>query len=83
MYLADTLSRGYLTETHTSVISKALENVDHTTSLAITKERLFQIQYASADDPLLVSGTQASYHVRVARPSSGSSRNSTCVLRFP
>ena len=54
MYLADTLSRAYLTETHTCVISKALENVDHTTSLAITKERLFQIQYASADDPVLV-----------------------------
>ena len=54
MYLADTLSRAYLTETHTCVISKALENVDHTTSLTITKERLLQIQYASADDPVLV-----------------------------
>ena len=54
MYLADTLSRAYLTETHACGISKALENVDHTTSLAITKERLLQIQYASTDDPVLV-----------------------------
>ena len=49
-----THSAAYLTETHTCVISKALENVDHTTSLAITKELLFQIKYASADDPVLV-----------------------------
>ena len=54
MYLADTLNRAYLTETHACGISKALENVDHTSSLAITKERLLQIQYASTDDPVLV-----------------------------
>ncbi len=54
MFLADTLSRAHLAEVHTCGTSQALERVDHTTSLAITKERLHQIQHASADDPVLL-----------------------------
>ena len=55
MFLADTLSRAYLTEVHVNAcdFARDLEDVDHTVSLAITNERLHELTHASSDDPVL------------------------------
>ena len=51
MFLADTLSRAFLTEVHSC--QSDLEDIDHTRSLSITDERLQQFEHVSRDDPVL------------------------------
>ena len=53
MFLADTLSRAHLPDVAACDFSRSLEDVDHTTSLAIGEDRLQQVKHASADDPVL------------------------------
>ena len=40
MFLADTLSRAHSEEVHSSETSPGLEDVDHTSTLTIPKEKL-------------------------------------------
>ena len=54
MYLADTLSRAYLPETHCIALALEVASLDHSSSLALPPERLHQFRHASADDPLLI-----------------------------
>ena len=51
--LADTLSRAYLPEVHACNFAQRLETVDHTDSLAITIDRLQQLEQVSLDDPVM------------------------------
>ena len=53
MFLADTLSRAYLPEVNTCEFAQNLENVNHTSSLALSDDRLQQLKHASANDPVL------------------------------
>ena len=53
MYLADTLSRAYLPEVHVCDFTHRLEEVDHTSLLAIPPNRLQKVRQASADDVVL------------------------------
>ena len=57
MYLADTLSRAHLPDVCACdhEVATNLAKIDHTatTQLAVTKDRLTRISYASADDPVL------------------------------
>ena len=53
MYLADTLSRAYLQEVNALDLIPELEEIDHKQYLAVSEERLQQINHASADDPVL------------------------------
>ena len=53
MYLADTLSRAYLEESHSCKEVQELEEIDLTTSLAISAEKLQRIRHISANDPIL------------------------------
>ena len=53
MYLADTLSRAYLPEVHVCDFSHRLEEIDHTSLLAIPPIRLQKIRQAPADDVVL------------------------------
>ena len=53
MYLADTISRAYLTEVNALDLIPELEEIDHNQYLAVSEERLQQINHASADDPVL------------------------------
>ena len=53
MFLADTLSRAHLPEVSACEFAQSLQDVDHTTSLALSDDRLQQFKHASADDPVL------------------------------
>ena len=53
LYLADTLSRAYLPEVNALDLIPELEEIDHKQYLAVSEERLQQINHASADDPVL------------------------------
>ena len=53
VFLADTLSRVHLPDVAACDFSWNLEDVDHTTSLAIGEDCLQQVKHASADDPVL------------------------------
>ena len=53
MYLADTLSRAYLTETQCCTAAVECADIDHTSTLALPPERVQQFEHASADDPVL------------------------------
>ena len=53
LFLADTLSRAYLPEVHACSIAEDFEEIDHTLSLQLPKERLQQFEHTSADDPVL------------------------------
>ena len=53
MFLADTLSRAYLPEVNSCEFSRNLEDVNHTSSLPLSDDRLQQFQHVSADDPVL------------------------------
>ena len=53
MYLTDTLSSAHRSEVHACEFSQYLEEVNHTISLALSKDRIQQIQEASAEDPVL------------------------------
>ena len=53
MYLADTLSRAYLPEADVSPVSKELVDIDHSTALALTPERIQRVEHTSRDDPVL------------------------------
>ena len=53
MYLADTLSRAYLEASHICEAVQELEEIDLTTSLAISAEELQRMRHASADDLIL------------------------------
>ena len=50
MYIADTLSRAYLSETLPSKEVKSLEFVDYTENLRVSPPRLAKIEHASAQD---------------------------------
>ena len=52
MYLADTLSRAYLPEADASPVSQELMDIDHSTALALTPERLQRVKHVSRDDPV-------------------------------
>ena len=53
MFLADTLSRAYLPEVHACDFAHELEAIDHTESLAVTKDQLHEFKHYSEDDPVL------------------------------
>ena len=53
MFLADTLSRAYLSEVNPCEVAQEHETVDHRSSLLVTDERWQQLQFASANDPVL------------------------------
>ena len=53
MYLADTLSRAYLPEADVSPVSQELVDIDHSTALALTPERIQRVEHTSRDDPVL------------------------------
>ena len=53
MFLADTLSRAHLPRVHVCEFSRQLEEVDHTGSLAVSRDRLQQLKHISSDDPVL------------------------------
>lgn len=53
MFLADTLSRAFLSEVNACDFTCELEKVDHKASLAVSDARWQQISHASADDPVL------------------------------
>ena len=53
MFLADTLSRAYLTGVHACKFSNELEDVDHTASLAIPAAQLQRLKEISASDPVM------------------------------
>ena len=53
MFLADTLSRAYLPEVHPCEFVHQLEEVDHTSLLAIPPDQLQKIKQASEDDMVL------------------------------
>ena len=55
MYLVDTLSRAHRTEVHVCGFCQNLEEMDQTTSLALSQDWLQEIRHASADDPVLKS----------------------------
>ena len=55
MYLADTLSRAHRPEVHACGFYQNLEEMDQTSSLALSQDRLQEIRHASADDPVLKS----------------------------
>ena len=52
-FLADTLSRAYLTGVHACKFSNELEDVDHTASLAIPAAQLQRLKEISASDPVM------------------------------
>ncbi len=53
MYLADTLSRAYLPEVNVCESIQKLEEVDHTSTLAIPADRIERLKQASSEDPVL------------------------------
>ena len=53
MYLADTPSRAPLPEAPAGDLSLEVATIVHTASLALSAERLYQLQHVSADDPVL------------------------------
>ena len=53
MYLAHTLSRGYLPEVNACNLNPELEEIDHKQYFAVSEEHLQQINHASADDPVV------------------------------
>ena len=53
MYLADTLSRAYLSDVHVGEVAQELVDVDHTLSLALPTDQIQQLRHASTDDPVL------------------------------
>ena len=53
MYLADTLSRAPLPEAPAGDLSLEVAAIVHTASLALSAERLYQLQHISTDDPVL------------------------------
>ena len=53
MYLADTLSRAHRPEVHTCDFYQNLEEMDLTTSLALSGDKLVEIKHASVNDPIL------------------------------
>lgn len=55
MYLADTLSRAHRPEVHACEFYQNLEEMDQTSSLALSQDRLQEIRHTSADDPVLKS----------------------------
>lgn len=55
MYLADTLSRAHRPEVHACEFYQNLEEMDQTSSLALSQDWLQEIQHTSADDPVLKS----------------------------
>ena len=55
MYLADTLSRAYLPETHCSSVALEVATLDPSTGLALSQARLHQFRHASTDDPTLIT----------------------------
>ena len=52
-YLADTLSRAYLQETHCCAVAECAD-INHTSTLTLPAERMQQFQHASANDPVSV-----------------------------
>ena len=53
MFLADTLSRAYLTGVHVCSFSQELEVIDHTVSLAIPVAQLQRLKNVSSSDPVM------------------------------
>ena len=53
MFLADTLRQAYLSEVNSCEVSQQYESVDHRSSIPVTDERWQQLQFASANDPVL------------------------------
>ena len=69
MYLADTLSRSYLPETHCSSVALEVASIDPLAGLALPQERLNQFRHASTDDPTL---TELCRTIQVGWPASKS-----------
>ena len=53
MYLADTLIRAHRPEVHTCDFYQNLKEMDLTTSLALSGDKLVEIKHASVNDPVL------------------------------
>lgn len=79
MFLADTLSRAHPSEVHFCEFAHQLEEIDHTTSLAIPPEQLKRIKQASIDDPTL---TELRATIRAGWPEERSQVSGTVIAYF-